>query len=59
MSNKDGRIAKLWRAGLTVEQIARKLGVPDNVKRVQEGLARSGIVYEENRRRGKDDTSAE
>ena len=59
MNKKDERIVKLWRNGLTVEQIARKLGAPDNVKRVEEGLTRSGILYEENRRRGKDDSPAD
>lgn len=58
MNNKDERIVKLWRRGLTEQQIAKKLGAPDNLERVRDGLVRSGILFSENRRRGKDDTSS-
>jgi hypothetical protein len=41
---KDKRILKLWRRGLSVEQIARKIGDPTNLDRVREGLKREGVT---------------
>ena len=43
MNTKDKRILKLWLKGLSVKQIARKIGCPDNTERVVEGLLREGI----------------
>jgi hypothetical protein len=44
MNAKDARILKLDRAGLTKEQIARKIGQPGptGVARVEAALKRSG-----------------
>jgi len=39
-NHKDARIKKLHEKGMTVEQIARKLGAPEDLERVREGLAR-------------------
>ena len=43
MNHKDERIYKLFLKGLTIEQIARKCGFPNNVQRVLDGLTRKGI----------------
>jgi len=40
----DERIIKLHRRGLTAEQIARKIGRPDDVARVIAALARAGLA---------------
>lgn len=45
-NHKDERIAKLFHKGLCVEQIARKLGHPDNTDRVVLGLLRKGLIAE-------------
>ena len=39
-NQKDARIWKLIDKGLTVEQIARKIGDPNNVQRVLDALKR-------------------
>lgn len=39
-SHKDERIIKLWKRGLTIEQIARKIGNPDDKGRVKDALRR-------------------
>ena len=44
MNTKDERIVKLFLRGLSLEQIARKIGMPDNVQRVREGLERKGFT---------------
>lgn len=44
MNHKDERIAKLFAKGLSVKQIARKIGMPDNEQRVIEGLERKGLM---------------
>lgn len=44
MNTKDKRIAKLWNKGLTVDQIARKIGMPGNRERVLQGLKREGFA---------------
>lgn len=46
-NHKDERIAKLFSKGLSVEQIARKIGHPDNTDRVVLGLLRKGLITEE------------
>lgn len=43
MNTKDKRIAKLFRKGLSIEQIARKIGMPSNLERVREGLEREEL----------------
>lgn len=43
MNTKDLRILKLHARGLTVEQIARKIGDPQNTERVLKALARAGL----------------
>lgn len=45
-NQKDERIAKLWRRGLSIEQIARKIGMPTGAgtQRVKEGLKRKGLT---------------
>ena len=40
MNKKDMRIKKLWRKGLTIEQIAKKIGDSQNFDRVQQGIER-------------------
>lgn len=42
-NHKDARIKKLAAKGLTIEQIARKLGAPDDLERVRAGLKRLKI----------------
>ncbi len=44
MNHKDERIFKLWSRGLTIAQIARKIGMPDNLQRVLDGLTRKGVT---------------
>lgn len=44
MNTKDKRIAKLYRKGLSPEQIARKIGMPGNIERVASGLRREGLI---------------
>lgn len=39
-SHKDERIIKLWKRGLTTEQIARKIGAPLDLERVKDALRR-------------------
>lgn len=46
MNAKDARILKFFRAGCSVERIAKKLGMPDNIERVIQGLERCGIKIE-------------
>lgn len=46
-NHKDERIAKLWRKGLSVPVIARKIGMPGNEQRVLEGLRRLNLLTEE------------
>ena len=44
MLNKtDLRIVKWWRKGISLERIARKIGRPNDIQRVKEGLEREGI----------------
>ena len=44
MINKtDKRIAKWYRMGITLDKIARKIGRPNDIQRVKEGLKREGI----------------
>lgn len=43
MSTKDLRILKLHLRGLRPEQIARKIGIPHDVKRVIDGLERMNV----------------
>ena len=42
---KDERIYKLHKRGLTVPQIARKLGndMPTGIERIKDGLSRKGV----------------
>ena len=40
-NHKDARIAKLHAKGLEPAQIARKLGAPDDIERVVQGLRRA------------------
>ena len=50
ISHKNERIRKAWNAGLTVPQIARRLGYQDEeqgVARVCEGLLRMGLISRE------------
>jgi len=46
MFNKtDKRIAKMWLKGnKDLESIARKIGRPNNIDRVKEGLKREGLL---------------
>ena len=44
INTKDKRIAKLWNKGLSLAQIARKIGMPGNLDRVIEGLHREGLA---------------
>lgn len=44
MNTKDERIAKLWVKGLTVGQIARKIGTPTDFRRVLTGLLRKDLI---------------
>ena len=46
MNKKDERIYKLWLRGLTVAQIARKLGMDSSYgwERVKDGLSRKGVA---------------
>ena len=44
MNMKDERIAKLWAKGLSIEQIARKIGTPHDLERVKDGLKRKGLL---------------
>lgn len=46
MNVKDKRIVKLWLKGLSVRQIARKIGMPENLRRVEEELIREGFIRE-------------
>ena len=40
----DKKIAKMWRKGnKSLASIARKIGRPGNLERIQEGLVREGI----------------
>lgn len=44
MLNKtDKRIAKWYRMGVTLEKIAKRIGRPNDIQRVKEGLKREGI----------------
>ena len=43
MNVKDERIYKLFLRGLSLAQIARKIGMPDNIQRVKDGLHRKGV----------------
>ena len=40
---KDKRILKLWNRGLSIQQIARKIGCPENPERVIDGLKRCDV----------------
>lgn len=42
MNTKDLRIAKLFRRGIPIETIAKKIGMPNNPDRVIQGLIRTG-----------------
>jgi transposase-like protein len=44
-NHKDERIYRLYLRGLTIEQIARKIGMPDNTLRVVAGLQRKGVTH--------------
>lgn len=44
-NHKDERILKLYNRGLSLEVIARKIGMPGNLKRIQEGLERKGVTF--------------
>ena len=44
-NHKDERIYKLYIRGLTIEQIARKIDMPDNTLRVIAGLQRKGVAH--------------
>lgn len=46
-NQKDERIRKLWRRGVPIPAIARKLGMPGNEQRVVDGLKRLGLLTEE------------
>ena len=46
MNLKDARILKFWNDGCSVERIAKKLGTPQNIERVIQGLERCGIKAE-------------
>jgi len=46
LNTKDERIAKLFNRGLSIAQIARKIGDPKNIQRVIEGLQRKGLLKE-------------
>lgn len=48
-NHKDARIMKLHRKGLSLAQIARKIGMPNNVERVQQALERHGHENRPNR----------
>ena len=43
MNIKDERIYKLFLRGLSLAQIARKIGQPDDLQRVKDGLHRKGV----------------
>lgn len=47
MNAKDERILKFFNQGCTIERIAAKLGDPNNLERVKEGLKRCN-VYRDN-----------
>lgn len=42
---KDERIYKMYLRGLSIAQIARKIGTPDNTLRVIAGLQRKGVTH--------------
>jgi hypothetical protein len=42
-NHTDARIAKLFRKGLPLETIARKIGRPGDIHRVISGLKREGL----------------
>ena len=46
MNIKDERIAKLYLKGLSITQIARKIGNPLDTIRVEQGLVRKGLLDE-------------
>ena len=37
-SHKNERIIKLWKRGLTIKQISRKIGSPDDLERVRTAI---------------------
>lgn len=43
MNHADARIVKMFNRGLPLETIARKLGRPGDIQRVEDGLKRAGI----------------
>ena len=46
-NHTDARIGKLFKRGLTLESIARKIGRPGETERVIKGLERLGIEVSE------------
>jgi len=45
INTKDKRIAKLFLKGVPIKTITRKIGMPNNVTRVLQGLEREGIKF--------------
>ena len=45
-NHTDARILKLYAKGLSLEQIARKIGRPNDVPRVKSALLKHGILLQ-------------
>ena len=43
MNKTDKRIAKWYHEGVSLEKIAKRIGRPNDIQRVKEGLIREGI----------------
>lgn len=43
-NHTDALIMKLYKKGLTLERIAKRIGRPGNIQRVQDGLRRNSVV---------------
>lgn len=55
MNITDMRIYKMWTRGLTLSRIAKRIGRPNDIQRVLDGLQREGIPKDrwyENERKG-------
>ena len=45
----DLRIVKMFRQGISLDKIAKRIGRPNDIKRVKETLIRENIIEEENK----------